>query len=69
TAWLRWPTAAALAHTLRTLPNLRRERAILRTFAGLPWILRERRAIPPHVERMRRRLIDDDARRRSEAEP
>ncbi|AIO30781.1 glycosyltransferase [Burkholderia pseudomultivorans] len=69
TAWLRWPTAAALAHTLRTLPNLRRERAILRTFAGLPWILRERRAIPPHVERMRRRLIDDDARRRSEAGP
>ncbi|MET3217159.1 UNVERIFIED_ORG: GT2 family glycosyltransferase [Burkholderia territorii] len=56
TAWLRWPAAAAWLHTVRMLPLLRRERALVRTFAGLPWILRERRAIPPHVERMRRRL-------------
>jgi GT2 family glycosyltransferase len=59
TAWLRWPAGAALAHTVRLLPTLRRERGLVSTFAGLPWILRERRAIPPHVERMRRRLDDD----------
>ncbi|MEF9441976.1 glycosyltransferase [Burkholderia sp. 1B3(2022)] len=62
TAWLRWPAAAACLHTVRMLPLLRRERAIVRTFAGLPWIPRERRAIPPHVERMRRRLERDPRR-------
>lgn len=62
TAWLRWPATAAWRHTLRMLPLLRRERAIVRTFAGLPWILRERRTIPPHVERMRRRLERDTRR-------
>ncbi|MBR8323825.1 MULTISPECIES: glycosyltransferase family 2 protein [Burkholderia cepacia complex] len=62
TAWLRWPAPAAWRHTLRMLPLLRRERAIVRTFAGLPWILRERRTIPPHVERMRRRLERDTRR-------
>ncbi|MDN7424915.1 glycosyltransferase family 2 protein [Burkholderia sp. AU45388] len=62
TAWLRWPAAAAWLHTVRMLPLLRRERAIVRTFAGLPWIVRERRAIPPHVERMRRRLARDTRR-------
>ncbi|CAG9248532.1 Glycosyl transferase family protein [Burkholderia cepacia] len=65
TAWLRWPAAAAWLYTVRRLPLLRRERAIARTLAGLPWILRERRAIPPHVERMRRRL-DRDTRRDAE---
>ncbi|KWB14122.1 glycosyl transferase [Burkholderia cepacia] len=65
TAWLRWPVAAAWLYTVRRLPLLRRERAIARTLAGLPWILRERRAIPPHVERMRRRL-DRDTRRDAE---
>ncbi|KVQ52069.1 glycosyl transferase [Burkholderia cepacia] len=65
TAWLRWPAAAAWLYTVRRLPLLCRERAIARTLAGLPWILRERRAIPPHVERMRRRL-DRDARRDAE---
>ncbi|MBK1820772.1 glycosyltransferase family 2 protein [Burkholderia orbicola] len=62
TAWLRWPAPAAWRHTLRMLPLLRRERAIVRAFAGLPWILRERRTIPPHVERMRRRLERDTRR-------
>ncbi|WP_338340660.1 glycosyltransferase family 2 protein [Burkholderia vietnamiensis] len=66
TAWLRWPAGAAFAHTVRMLPRLRRERGILPALAGLPWLLRERRAIPPHVERMRRRL-DDDARQRARA--
>ncbi|MDN8069712.1 glycosyltransferase family 2 protein [Burkholderia vietnamiensis] len=66
TAWLRWPAGAAFAHTVRMLPRLRRECGILPALAGLPWILRERRAIPPHVERMRRRL-DDAARQRARA--
>ncbi|HDR9035638.1 TPA: glycosyltransferase [Burkholderia vietnamiensis] len=66
TAWLRWPAGAAFAHTVRMLPRLRREHGILPALAGLPWILRERRAIPPHVERMRRRL-DDAARQRARA--
>lgn len=66
TAWLRWPAGAAFAHTVRMLPRLRRECGILPALAGLPWILRERHAIPPHVERMRRRL-DDDARQRARA--
>jgi len=39
---------------------------VVTVFAGIPWILRERRALPPHVERMRRRL-EDDARRRAGA--
>ncbi|OXI77692.1 glycosyl transferase [Burkholderia sp. AU33423] len=62
TAWLRWPAPAALRQTVRLLPRLWRDRMLARTFAGLAWILRERRAIPPHVDRMRRQL-DRDARR------
>ncbi|HKT67760.1 glycosyltransferase family 2 protein [Burkholderia sp. 22313] len=59
TAWLRWPAGAALAHTVRMLPRLRDERSVIRTFAGLSWIPRERRTLPPHVERMRRQLDGD----------
>ncbi|RQS14814.1 glycosyltransferase family 2 protein [Burkholderia sp. Bp8998] len=66
TAWLRWPAGAALGNTIRMLPRLWRERCVARAFAGLSWILRERRPIPPHVERMRRRLRDE-ARRRADA--
>ena len=66
TAWLRWPASAALAHTLRMLPRLWRERGVTPALAGLPWILRERQAIPPEVERMRRR-VDDAERRRTRA--
>ncbi|OXI92351.1 MULTISPECIES: glycosyltransferase family 2 protein [Burkholderia] len=62
TAWLRWPAPAALRHTVRLLPRLWRERMLARTFAGLAWTLRERRTIPPHVERLRRQL-ERDARR------
>ncbi|MDN7406664.1 glycosyltransferase family 2 protein, partial [Burkholderia multivorans] len=54
-------------HTVRMLPRLRRERGLVRAFAGLPWILRERRAIAPHVERMRRLIAADDARRNARA--
>jgi len=66
TAWLRWPAGAALAHTLRMLPRLWRERGVTPALAGLPWILRERHPIPPEVERMRRR-VDDAERRRTRA--
>ena len=62
TAWLRWPAPAALRQTVRLLPRLWRDRMLARTFAGLAWILRERRTIPPHVERLRRQL-ERDARR------
>ncbi|SMG00713.1 glycosyltransferase family 2 protein [Burkholderia singularis] len=68
TAWLRWPAGAALAHTARMLPHLWREHGVADALAGLPWILRERHVIPPHVERMRRRL-DDDVRRRAHTPP
>jgi N-acetylglucosaminyl-diphospho-decaprenol L-rhamnosyltransferase len=58
--WLRRPAPAA-----RTLELLRRSprdrfsaRAVARALAGLPWVLRERRVSPPHVEAMRRRLED-----------
>ena len=60
TAWLRWPAGRAAAD--RLLPRLWRDRMLARTFAGLAWILRERRTIPPHVERLRRQL-ERDARR------
>lgn len=42
----------AMAQYLRAAPYDRAARAALReAVAGLPWVLRERRAIPPHVER------------------
>ncbi|MDT3399728.1 glycosyltransferase [Streptomyces sp. B1866] len=68
-SWLRRPLPAALrrtAHLARTVP---RDRASLRAFgqaaAGLPWVLRERRVVPPAVE-ARLRLLEG-AQRRSRA--
>jgi GT2 family glycosyltransferase len=52
--WLRRPVGPALRRTLdlaRTVPH---DTASLRAFgqavAGLPWVLRERRVVPPEVE-------------------
>ncbi len=60
--WLRRPARAAAwrtAHELRRLrPDRVTARAVVRAIAGVPWVLRERRASPPHVEAMRR-LLDD----------
>jgi hypothetical protein len=53
-SWLRRPVKAALSHTLETLQSLPRDaaaaRGVLRALAGLPWILRERRVVPPELE-------------------
>ena len=54
-AWLRRPIAVALRHTWRTPP-----RALWRALAGLPWIVRARRALPPDVEALCARLEIDD---------
>jgi GT2 family glycosyltransferase len=55
TAWLRRPLPSALRRTgtlLRSVPKDRASvAAIGEALAGLAWVLRERRVIPPEVER------------------
>jgi len=62
TTWLRRPAAPAwrrTRHLLRTAPrDSVTARALLAAVAGLPWVLRNRRPSPRHVE-ARRRLLDD----------
>jgi len=69
TAWLRRPLPGALRHTGWVLRSLPRDRASLAAVAealgGLRWVLRERRVIPPEVERGLRLL--EAPRRRSVA--
>ncbi|MEU7281131.1 glycosyltransferase [Streptomyces sp. NPDC045431] len=52
--WLRRPVRPALRRTLDLARTVPRDRASLRAFglalAGLPWVLRERRVVPPPVE-------------------
>ncbi|OKK03572.1 glycosyl transferase [Streptomyces sp. CB03234] len=52
--WLRRPVLPALRRTLDLARTVPRDRASLRAFglalAGLPWVLRERRVVPPAVE-------------------
>jgi GT2 family glycosyltransferase len=59
-AWLRRPAGSALRRTLHlagTVPrDLPSARAFARAAAGLPWVLRERRVVPPGVEENLRRL-------------
>ncbi|WP_233492225.1 glycosyltransferase family 2 protein [Blastococcus sp. TF02A-30] len=69
TTWLRRPLRPALrrtAHLLRTVPRDRvTARALLAAVRGAPWVLRERRVLPPHAES---RFTDlEDAQRRSTA--
>jgi GT2 family glycosyltransferase len=63
-AWLRRPLPNALHQTLDLVRTALHDRARLRGFAaalaGLPWVLRERRVLPPGVEHRLRQL---DARR------
>jgi N-acetylglucosaminyl-diphospho-decaprenol L-rhamnosyltransferase len=58
--WLRQPPRAAVARSLRLLRRAPRDRysarAAARALTGLPWVLRERRVSPPHVDAMRRLL-------------
>ncbi len=54
-AWLRRPLVSALRRTLRTARALPWDPPARRGFAaavaGLPWVLRQRRVVPPTVER------------------
>ena len=54
TTWLRRPLRPALrrtAHLLRTVPRDRvTARGLGQAVRGLPWVLRERRVLPPHAE-------------------
>lgn len=62
TTWLRRPFRPALVRTLRLLRRLPRDRVTVRGLrqglAGAPWVLRERKVSPPHVE-VGRRLLED----------
>jgi GT2 family glycosyltransferase len=62
TTWLRRPVRAAAVRTVRELRgaphDARTARAVARAVAGLPWLVRERRPSPPHVEEMRLLLED-----------
>ncbi|HEY0401660.1 MAG TPA: glycosyltransferase [Blastococcus sp.] len=54
TTWLRRPLRPALRrtlHLLRTVPRDRvTARALLAAVRGIPWVVRERRVLPPHAE-------------------
>jgi N-acetylglucosaminyl-diphospho-decaprenol L-rhamnosyltransferase len=53
-AWLRRPLRSALTRTVRLLGTVPRDRVTVGAFfdavAGLGWVLRHRRVVPPHVE-------------------
>ncbi|MFF7361585.1 glycosyltransferase [Streptomyces sp. NPDC008125] len=52
--WLRRPMGSAVRRTFHLLRTVPRDRASLSAFAraatGLPWVLRQRRPVAPHVE-------------------
>ncbi len=54
TTWLRRPARSALRRSGAVLRSLPRDRAsvsaVCEALAGLPWVLRERRVVPPQVE-------------------
>jgi GT2 family glycosyltransferase len=54
TTWLRRPVRPALRrtlHLLRTVPRDRvTARGLLAAVRGIPWLVRERRVLPPHAE-------------------
>jgi GT2 family glycosyltransferase len=66
TTWLRRPLRPALrrtGHLLRTVPRDRvTARALLEAAGGIPWVLRERRVLPPHAEARFAALEDAQAR-------
>ena len=55
TAWLRRPLPSALRRTAMLLRSVPRDHAsvvaVFEALAGLAWVLRERRVVPPEVER------------------
>ena len=54
TTWLRRPLRPALRRTLHLLRTVPRDRvtahALLAALRGIPWVVRERRVLPPHAE-------------------
>lgn len=64
--WLRRPAGHALRRTVWLAGSAPHDRVTAAAFGdalrGLPWILRERRPLPPHVEK-RLRLLEDSQRR------
>ena len=58
--WLRRPAGSALVHTLRLArrfpPDTVTARGLIAALRGVPWVLRSRRVVPPHVEEGYRRL-------------
>jgi GT2 family glycosyltransferase len=58
-AWLRRPTASALAATWETLRASMSDRdsrlALLEALQGMPWALKNRRPVPPSIEQQIRR--------------
>ena len=56
--WMRRPLLAGARHTLRLLAQGRAgaPAALLAALRGLPWVVRERQALPPSVERSLRLL-------------
>jgi GT2 family glycosyltransferase len=54
TTWLRRPLPSALRRTRAIVaslpPDVTTARALAATVAGIPWVLRERHAVPPGVE-------------------
>ena len=69
TTWLRRPVRAAAARTARDLrrfpADLVTVRGLARAVAGIPFVLRERRTSPAHVEHQRRLLEDQQLSSRS----
>ncbi|WP_326595553.1 glycosyltransferase family 2 protein [Streptomyces sp. NBC_01803] len=72
TLWFTWlrraprPALRRTAHLLRTIPrDTTSAAAVARATAGLPWLLRERRPVPPEVEARLRTL--EEAQRTSNA--
>jgi hypothetical protein len=63
--WLRRPAGPALRRTLHLARTVPRDTASLHAFAeaaaAIPWLLRERRVLPPPVED-RLRLLEDSQR-------
>jgi hypothetical protein len=53
-AWLRRPAPVAARKTLRALSAATRDpdalAGLLEAVKGLPWALKNRKALPPHVE-------------------
>jgi N-acetylglucosaminyl-diphospho-decaprenol L-rhamnosyltransferase len=55
-AWLRRPLLRALRLTARSVMSRRGAPALTAALRGLPWVLRERRLLPPHIEQSVRLL-------------